>query len=255
MRTLLNGRSLAAACLGLLAVVPGPTGASDDKPAPARKPFDQRVSDAVLDVLTHGVALHNGDLRRGIRPNPTACYHLYQGALLALQPLLDEYPELQKAIQVGLAQAARAPENERGFVLREVLDKVRDTVKMRKAATLWERLGGEANVKKVVDDFVAAALSDPKVNFLRDGRFDGKVDVNRLKQLLVAQISSVSGGPLKYEGRDMKAVHQGMGITGAEFDALAGHLQAALKKYGVAEADVKAVLDAVGGTRKDIVEK
>jgi hemoglobin len=252
MRTLRSRWALVAACLAL---VPVPAGARDDKPTAGRKPFDQRVQEAVLDVLTHGVALHNGDVRRGIRPNPTACYHLYQGALLALQPLLDEYPDLQKNIQVSLAQAARAPENERGFVLREVLDKVRDTVKVRKAATLWERLGGEANLKKVVEDFVAAALGDPKVNFLRDGRFDGKVDVARLKQLLVEQISSVSGGPLKYEGRDMKAVHQGMGITGAEFDALAGHLQAALKKHGAAEADIKAVLDAVGGTRKDIVEK
>src|SRR5437016_3073128 len=32
------------------------------------------------------------------------------------------------------------------------------------ARTLWDRLGGEANVTKVVADFVAATVADPKVN-------------------------------------------------------------------------------------------
>jgi hemoglobin len=208
----------------------------------------------VLEVLTHGVDLHNGDPRRGVRPNPVACSYIYQGGLLALQPLLEDYPELQKEVQASLTQAARSPEAERGFLLRPVLDKIRDTVKPRKIATLWERLGGEPNVKKVVEDFVTAAAADPQVDFFRDGKFKDKVDVTRLKQLLVAQISSATGGPLKYPGRDMKTVHKGLAITDDEFDALAGHLQAALKKHGVAETDVKSIMDVVGGLRKEIVE-
>jgi hemoglobin len=121
--------------------------------------------------------------------------------------------------------------------------------------TLWERLGGEANVAKVVDDFVNAAAKDPKVDFDRKGKF--KLDaegVARLKQLLIEQISSVSGGPLRYSGRDMKTVHKSMGITNEQFDALAGHLEAALKKNKAAPDDIKAVLAVVETTRKDIVE-
>ena len=45
------------------------------------------------------------------------------------------------------------------------------------AASLWNRLGGEANVKRVVDDFVALAAADPKVNFFRAGAFKDKVNV------------------------------------------------------------------------------
>ena len=37
--------------------------------------------------------------------------------------------------------------------------------------TLWDRLGGEAGVSKVVDDFVAAAATDPKVDFSRGGKY------------------------------------------------------------------------------------
>src|SRR5207245_7081816 len=37
--------------------------------------------------------------------------------------------------------------------------------------SLWDRLGGEKNVRKVVDDLVALAAKDPKVNFDRNGKY------------------------------------------------------------------------------------
>lgn len=121
--------------------------------------------------------------------------------------------------------------------------------------TLWERLGGVANVTKMVDDFVAAAGADPKVNFTRGGKYQlDPEDLAELKKKLVDQISAASGGPFKYTGKTMKAAHAGMAITDAEFDALAGHLKAALEKNGVKAEDVKQVLAVVESTRKDIVE-
>jgi hemoglobin len=120
------------------------------------------------------------------------------------------------------------------------------------AKTLWDRLGGEAGVKKVVDDFVGAAAADPKVNFDRNGKV--KVDVPKLKKSLVDFFSAATGGPFKYTGKSMKDAHKGMGITEAEFNATAGHLKASLEKNGVKPDDVKAVMDAVGGTKADIVE-
>jgi len=46
-----------------------------------------------------------------------------------------------------------------------------------------------------------------------------------------------------------------MGITQAQFDALAGHLQAALVKNKVAAADVTAIMKIAASTAPDIVEK
>ena len=122
--------------------------------------------------------------------------------------------------------------------------------------TLWDRLGGETAVAKVVDDFVNTAGKDPKVNFWRDPTFTpSKEQVAALKKSLVEYVSSVSGGPLKYTGKDMKAAHKGMKITDDEFDAAAADLKAALEKNGVKADDAKAVLTAVEGTRNDVVEK
>src|SRR5262249_50461502 len=109
---------------------------------------------------------------------------------------------------------------------KDIVEKKSDTPK---ETTLWERLGGEANVKKVVDAFVAAAAKDPKVDFFRGGQFPlDEQGVAKLKKQLVELISEASGGPLKYKGKSMKEVHKGMNITDEQFDALAGHLKKAL---------------------------
>jgi hemoglobin len=53
----------------------------------------------------------------------------------------------------------------------------------------------------------------------------------------------------------MKDSHKGMGITEAEFGALAGHLVATLKKYNVPQAEIDELVGLVASTKGDIVEK
>jgi hemoglobin len=134
-----------------------------------------------------------------------------------------------------------------------------------KETTLWDRLGGEENVKKIVDAWVTASANDPKVDYSRRNthrpwasvRAGNPLDatVAKIKQTTVEQISSLTGGPLKYSGRDMKELHKGMSITGAQFDAVLGHLKTALKDHGIKDADIAELLEKVEGTRKDLVEK
>ena len=52
----------------------------------------------------------------------------------------------------------------------------------------------------------------------------------------------------------MKEAHRGMGITNAEFDALAADLKKALERNGVGAADIEQVMQVVNATRADIVE-
>jgi len=124
------------------------------------------------------------------------------------------------------------------------------------ADSLWARLGGKAGVTKVIDEFVEAAATDPKVNFDRDGKYKlDEATVTKLKKSLVEMVSEASGGDLKYTGKSMKDVHKGMGITDAEFDASKTLLKKAMENNGVKAPDVQAVLGAVEKTRADIVEK
>jgi hemoglobin len=241
---------LLSACLLTLGLTEAVRAQADK--ALERKELDQRLYTVLRDVINTGADLYNPPA--GDR---AACYRLYQGALLTARPLLDHRPELQKAIDAGLAEAAREPTpGLRAYALRRVLDQIRADVKPDDASSLWDRLGGEKGVTRVVEDFVGLAAADKAVNFFRDGKYklDAK-QVEDLKRKLVEMISEASGGPLKYSGKSMKEVHKGMGITDAEFDALAADLKAALEKNNVKPDDAAAVLKAVEATHKDIVEK
>lgn len=124
------------------------------------------------------------------------------------------------------------------------------------AKSLYDRIGGAPALKAVVDDFVATAAPDPKVDFTRGGTWiASQAAVLTLKGHLVDFMAQAMGGPKAYTGRSMKLAHTGMGITQAQFDALAGHLQAALVKNKVAPADVTAIMKIAASTAPDIVEK
>lgn len=114
--------------------------------------------------------------------------------------------------------------------------------------TLYEKLGGAGSIKAVVEAFYAPVLSDP----LLAPTFAG-IDLGRLKRHQALFISQALGGPRQYDGRDMFQAHKAFLITGEQFDAVAGHLVAALEQCGVGAADIDTVMGAVAPLRRDIV--
>ena len=122
--------------------------------------------------------------------------------------------------------------------------------------SLYDRVGGEKAIRAVVDDFVAAAAPDPKVDFTRGGTWKASdAALKTLKEHLVNMLGSAFGGPQKYAGRTMKVTHQGMGITSAQFGAIAGHLKATLEKHKVGPTEVAEVMAIAASTAGDIIEK
>jgi hemoglobin len=119
--------------------------------------------------------------------------------------------------------------------------------------TLYQRLGGYDAIALVTDDFVGRLAGDPRfARFFAGLSTDSKI---RLRQHVVDQLCQVAGGPCFYTGRTMKVSHSGLGITGAEWDAAAGHLSASLDKYHVPAKEKGEVIAAVVKLRPDIVEK
>ena len=122
--------------------------------------------------------------------------------------------------------------------------------------SLYDRIGGQAALTKVVDDFVARAAANPKVNFTRNGTWNASdAAVKTLKMHLGNFLGSAFGGPQKYTGRSMKEAHKGMAITQAEFDALAADLKAVLEANKVPSAEVNEIMKIAASTAPDIVEK
>lgn len=116
-------------------------------------------------------------------------------------------------------------------------------------ALLYERLGGLDAITAVVDSFVARCAGDDRIN----GKFE-RTDVPRLKKMLVEQVCEAAGGPCTYDGRDMRATHDGMAVTAGEFDALVEDLVATLDQFEVPKAEQDELLGLLGPMRADIVE-
>jgi hemoglobin len=250
-----------ALALAVFVLAAGAVTRADDKPL-ERADLDKRVVKTVYETAVLGTELWNKSA------NYEGCFRLYQGALSAVIPLLDHRPKLAATAKDKLDKARSMRAIEGATLLREALDEIQheiapgpktdpkvDPKVEPKKTTLWERLGSEAGVKKVVDDLLALAIEDKNVNLLRDGKvkLDAK-GVAHFKQMLVAFISEGTGGPIKYTGKDMKTAHAGMKITEKEFDALATILLEVLKKNKVAQPDIDDLMKAVGATKKDIVE-
>jgi hemoglobin len=136
--------------------------------------------------------------------------------------------------------------------------------------SLYEQLGGEPGIRKIVDDFVDRAMADPRVNWNRQGVVRGGVlgvggksatweptekDVMQLKARITQFLALATGGPTVYQGDNLAEVHEGMRITNAQFDAAVGDLKATLDKLAVRTEQQKFLLSIVESTREQIVEQ
>jgi hemoglobin len=72
--------------------------------------------------------------------------------------------------------------------------------------------------------------------------------------MLVNYMCQAAGGPVFYNGRDMKTSHAGLGISESDWQVTAGHLITTLETFNVPEQEKQEVLAFVSSLKGDIVE-
>ncbi len=118
--------------------------------------------------------------------------------------------------------------------------------------SLYERLGGYDGIAAVAGDFLPRVQGDERLGrFWKNRGDDG---IAREKQLLIDFLSSASGGPMYYTGRDMATAHKGMDISEDDWGRMVGHLTATLEKFQVPEREKSEVLAFIDSTKAEIVE-
>lgn len=115
---------------------------------------------------------------------------------------------------------------------------------------LYDELGGAEGVASIVRGLLDRALVDPATR-----RSFAETKRERLEKLLVQQICQLSGGGCRYEGDDMRRVHEGLDITEAEFTALVAQLREACDDAGVPLAAKNRLLALLAPMKRDIVTK
>jgi hemoglobin len=115
--------------------------------------------------------------------------------------------------------------------------------------SLYERLGGTEKVTAVVNETIDVVAADPRMN----QSFD-KVNLKRVKALLVEQICSLTGGGCAYTGDSMKDVHAGHKISNAEFYDLVEVLRESLRKQNIPLSARNELLEILAPMKRDVVE-
>jgi hemoglobin len=120
--------------------------------------------------------------------------------------------------------------------------------------SLWDRLGGERAIASIVHEAVTNMNDEPAIDLSRGAKY---TDFTKLERSLVEYISSKTGGPLEYKGKDMKAAHAGMHVTDKQFNLFKGKLMTSFQdqKYHIPDVAVLELDHVIDASRKDIVEK
>lgn len=117
-------------------------------------------------------------------------------------------------------------------------------------AALYRALGGRAGIEGLMADFVPRLAADPRIA----AKFkDSKLD--NLRQQLSDQVCQLAGGPCRYEGNDMKAAHEDLGIRMADFNALVEDLQLSMEARGIPFAVQNRLLARLAPMHRDIVTR
>jgi hemoglobin len=108
--------------------------------------------------------------------------------------------------------------------------------------SLYERLGGSAGIRTIVQDIVKRHMANPVISprFLPYAAIPDKMEI--IQGHLCTFIEAGCGGKAQYTGRSMRDAHRGMNINEAEYMAATDDILAVLRDHGMEEATQKDVL-------------
>jgi hemoglobin len=119
---------------------------------------------------------------------------------------------------------------------------------------LYDRLGGLYPIAALVDDFIDRVFANATLN-ANPHIYKARKEERKagLKTQVSTLVCSVTGGPCKYIGVDMKEAHKDFHITEKEWQALMVDFRASLAKFLVPGPEQKELIGIVESTKADMV--
>jgi hemoglobin len=127
----------------------------------------------------------------------------------------------------------------------------RSKERRRPESSLYRRIGHAGGLLWLVNTLYLRVLADP----LLMSYFKHLDDQDRqwLRWHMLTLLAVVTGGPSKYQGRDLHEAHAELHITEEAFDRVVWHLQATLQELEVQQEDQQAILAEVQARRAAVV--
>ena len=116
-----------------------------------------------------------------------------------------------------------------------------------KQPTLFERLGGEQAIVKLIDDFYDRVLADPEL-----GPFFKNASMDKLRRMQREFFSAALDGPITYTGKPLSHVHYGRGITKHHLALYVNHLIDTLRGYKIDDQDANDIISRINTYANEI---
>lgn len=101
-----------------------------------------------------------------------------------------------------------------------------------KITPLYERIGGEEAIARIVDRFYDRVLADPQL-----APFFRATSMDKLRRMQREFFAAVLVGPQSYTGLALTQAHAGRGITVHHFSRFVQHLLDTLVEFGLPRAE------------------
>lgn len=123
--------------------------------------------------------------------------------------------------------------------------------KADREASIYQQIGGKAAMDAAIEIFYKKVLADDRIKHFFDD-----VDMVRQRTKQKAFLSAAFGGPVPWEGKDMRRAHEKIpGLNDSHFNAVAENLQATLVELKVKKELVDKILAIAESVRADVLNR
>jgi hemoglobin len=118
-----------------------------------------------------------------------------------------------------------------------------------KTRSLFDRLGGEVGVNRLVEEFYDRVLDDPELE-----PFFRATPMEKLRAMQLEFFSAALDGPASYSGRPLHYVHQGRGITSHHLTKFMNHLIETIKHAHPDEQETREMIDRISTYADSVID-
>lgn len=116
--------------------------------------------------------------------------------------------------------------------------------------SLYQKLGGKAAIDAAVEAFYVKVLADKRIN----GFFEN-INMTKQRRKQKEFLSAAFGGPIPWQGKDLRRAHADLELTEVHFNAVAENLQKTLEELKIPKDLIDQVMAIAASTRDDVLNR
>jgi hemoglobin len=117
-------------------------------------------------------------------------------------------------------------------------------------SSLYHKLGGKAAIDAAVEAFYVKVLADKRIN-----EFFENINMAKQRRKQKEFLSAAFGGPIPWQGKDLRRAHADLELTDVHFNAVAENLQKTLEELKIPKDLIAQVMTIAASTRDDVLHR